>query len=113
MPYEIAAREPAIADSRPYTPCHIFAPMPDHLERLEFRLTASRGAVIAAAIAITVVSCGRSNATLELKLAHSASPKSLIALSAEEFARRANEQPDGRAKVTVYGHTLDSDVLGR
>ncbi|MFQ5705124.1 MAG: TRAP transporter substrate-binding protein [Gemmatimonadales bacterium] len=44
-----------------------------------------------------------SGQTLELKLAHSGAPESLIAISAEEFARRANERLGKRATVTVFG----------
>lgn len=40
---------------------------------------------------------------LELKLAHSAPPESLIAISADEFARIANQRLAGRATVVVYG----------
>lgn len=36
-------------------------------------------------------------------MAHVASPGSLVALSAEEFARRANERLAGRARVNVFG----------
>ncbi len=40
---------------------------------------------------------------LELKFAHVGAPGSLFALSAEEFARRANEKLGDRARVTVFG----------
>ena len=59
------------------------------------------------------MACGSPDtAVLEIKLAHSASPRSLIALSAEEFARRANERLGQRAKVVVFGSAqLGSDEL--
>ena len=40
---------------------------------------------------------------LEIKLAHSGPPQSLIAISAEEFARRANERLGEEARVVVFG----------
>ena len=60
-----------------------------------------------------LMACGSPDtAVLEIKLAHSASPRSLIALSAEEFARRANERLGQRAKVVVFGSAqLGSDEL--
>lgn len=42
-------------------------------------------------------------AQTELKLGHVAEPGSLIAASADEFARRANARLGGRAKVVVFG----------
>ena len=62
-----------------------------------------RGAV--AALVLASWQCGSPNraATFELKLGHVAQPGSLIALSAEEFARRANERLGGTAKVIVFG----------
>jgi TRAP-type transport system periplasmic protein len=57
---------------------------------------------IAVALLGVVASCGR-NPALEITFAHSAPPQSLIALSAEEFARRANERLAGSAHVTVFG----------
>lgn len=62
------------------------------------RLVAAMGCVIVA------VGCAGDRAKpLELKLAHSAAPGSLIAISAEEFARRANERLGGRATIVVFG----------
>ncbi len=55
---------------------------------------------------IAVAACGVGSATLELRLAHSGSPESLIGLSADEFARRANERLGDRATVVVYGSSL-------
>ena len=39
----------------------------------------------------------------ELKFGHVGAPGSLFAISAEEFAKRANEKLGDKAKVTVYG----------
>ncbi|MEE8385656.1 MAG: TRAP transporter substrate-binding protein, partial [Dehalococcoidia bacterium] len=59
---------------------------------------------------LALAGCAGDPAGLEIKLAHSASPQSLIALSAEEFARRANERLGGRARVVVFGSAqLGSD----
>ncbi len=52
--------------------------------------------------------CGNSSSTIGLTLAHSASQTSLIGRTATEFARRANEQLVGRARVDVY----ESSLLG-
>ena len=41
--------------------------------------------------------------TIELKFGHVGAPGSLFALSADEFARRANEKLKGKAKVVVFG----------
>ena len=49
---------------------------------------------------------------IELRLGHVAPPGSLVALSAEEFARRVNEELAGRAHVTVFGSSqLGSDEV--
>ena len=54
------------------------------------------------AVGIGLVGCGRRD-VLTLKLGYAAPPGSLIALSADEFARVANERLAGRARVVVYG----------
>ncbi len=41
--------------------------------------------------------------TLEIKVGHVGEPGSLFQMSADEFARRANEKLAGKAKVVVYG----------
>ena len=46
---------------------------------------------------------GGSRGPHELKLGHVANPGSLVALSAEEFARRANEKLGEAARVVVFG----------
>ena len=53
--------------------------------------------------------CERNPENLELRLAHVASPGSLTALSAEEFARRANRRLDGAAQITVFGSSQLGD----
>jgi tripartite ATP-independent transporter DctP family solute receptor len=40
---------------------------------------------------------------IELRFGHVGAPGSLFAVSAEEFAKRANEKLDGKYKVVVYG----------
>jgi len=50
-------------------------------------------------------------AQTELKLGHVGGPGSLFELSANEFARRANEKLGGKAKVVVFGSSqLGSDA---
>ncbi len=46
---------------------------------------------------------------VELKFGHVGAPGSLFAISADEFARRANERLAGKAKVIVFG----SSQLGK
>ena len=63
-------------------------------------------ALALAAIAVGIVSCsGPSDQerVAELKLGHVGAPGSLFAVSAQEFARRANERLQGRFKVSVFG----------
>lgn len=53
---------------------------------------------------------------LELQFGHTGEPGSLLALSAEEFARRANERLEGRAEVVLFGAGQlgsDSQLLQR
>jgi tripartite ATP-independent transporter DctP family solute receptor len=54
-------------------------------------------AVLAAAAAVPAA------AQMELKVGHVGGPGSLFELSANEFARRANEKLGGKAKVVVFG----------
>jgi TRAP-type transport system periplasmic protein len=57
-----------------------------------------------AALACAVLLTGESRAqTVELKFGHVGEPGSLFALSAEEFARRANEKLGDKGKVVVFG----------
>ena len=53
--------------------------------------------------------CAPESGPLDLRLAHVSSPGSLTAISAEEFARRANERLDGLARVTVFGSSQLGD----
>lgn len=55
-----------------------------------------------AAAAALLISAGGALAQIELKLGHVAEPGSLIAQSADEFAKRANERLGDKAKITVY-----------
>lgn len=51
---------------------------------------------------------------IELKFGHVGAPGSLFALSAEEFAARANKALAGKAKVLVFGSSqlgTDSELL--
>ena len=54
------------------------------------------------------------SAQTEIKLGHVGEPGSLLALSAEEFARRVNEKVGGQAKIVVFGSSQlggDSELL--
>lgn len=64
---------------------------------------------VAAISASAVLACGSRDGPLELRLAHVASPGSLTALSAEEFARVANERLAGEASITVFGSSQLGD----
>jgi len=55
-----------------------------------------------AAVAAVLLSASGALAQIELKLGHVAEPGSLIAQSADEFARRANAKLGDKAKITVY-----------
>lgn len=68
------------------------------------------GLPLTAALAATLlVACGQQSGPLELRLAHVASPGSLTALSAEEFARVANARLGSQARVTVFGSSQLGD----
>ena len=60
-------------------------------------------------LAVFLAGCGRDSGPLDLRLAHVASPGSLTAVSADEFARRANDRLDGLARVTVFGSSQLGD----
>ncbi len=54
------------------------------------------------------------SAQTEIKLGHVGEPGSLLALSAEEFARRVNEKVGDKAKIVVFGSSQlggDSELL--
>lgn len=62
--------------------------------------------MLLAALALSALCCLANTAVaaaLELKLGHIGSPGSLFALSADEFAQRANAKLGGRATVAVFG----------
>jgi len=52
---------------------------------------------------VLLLGTGPALAQMELKFGHVGAPGSLFALSAEEFARRANEKLGDTAKVVVFG----------
>ncbi len=58
--------------------------------------------IVAAALALLLVPAGQAD-NIELKFGHVGAPGSLFAMSAEEFAKRANAKLAGKAKVTVFG----------
>jgi TRAP-type transport system periplasmic protein len=62
-----------------------------------------RNHLLAAAAAALLASACTEADTPVIKLAHVGPPESLIARSAEEFARVANERLAGRARVVTYG----------
>ena len=63
----------------------------------------------AAIIVAILAGCSRDSGPLDLRLAHVSSPGSLTAISAEEFARRANQRLQGLARVTVFGSSQLGD----
>jgi len=69
------------------------------------KLLRAIAAVLIAAIFVPAVHAE----TIELKFGHVGAPGSLFAMSAEEFAKRANAKLAGKAKVVVYG----SSQLGK
>lgn len=56
-----------------------------------------------ASLLLAVGSISTAQAEIELKFGHVGAPGSLFALSAEEYAKRANEKLAGKAKVVVFG----------
>ncbi len=73
----------------------------------------SRGLAALLVLALPVLACSDgADGLIEIKLGHVGAPGSLFALSAEEFARRANETLAGRAEVVVFGSSqLGGDEL--
>jgi tripartite ATP-independent transporter DctP family solute receptor len=63
----------------------------------------TRHALTAALAALATVAAAPALAQLELKFGHVGEPNSIFALSAEEFARRANAKLGAKAKVVVFG----------
>lgn len=64
---------------------------------------------LATFVLFTIVGTGVRAEPIELKFGHVGAPGSLFALSAEEFAARANVQLEGKARVVVFG----SSQLGK
>ncbi len=58
--------------------------------------------IVAAAFVLLLVPTSQAD-TIELKFGHVGAPGSLFAISAEEFAKRANAKLAGKAKITVFG----------
>jgi len=68
--------------------------------------------IFVAALALLPASAGAEQ--VELKLGHVAEPGSLIAMTADEFAKRANAKLGDKAKVSVFGSSQlgsDKDML--
>ena len=63
--------------------------------------------LVVAGLGLTTATAGAE--TLELKFGHVGAPGSLFAMSADEFAKRANAKLGDKAKVTVFG----SSQLGK
>jgi tripartite ATP-independent transporter DctP family solute receptor len=62
--------------------------------------------------AVTLSACAGAGGPLEIKFGHVGAPGSLFALSAEEFARIANERLGDRGRVVVFGSSqLGGDEL--
>jgi len=64
---------------------------------------------VATILAAALAGCNQADGPLNLRLAHVASPGSLTAISADEFARRANERLPGGARITVFGSSQLGD----
>lgn len=68
----------------------------------------------AAVAALTLLAGGAHAADLKLKFGHVGEPGSLFAVSADEFARRANEKLGDKAEVQVFGSSQlgkDSELM--
>lgn len=70
---------------------------------MEKRLTAVLSAALVALATFVLTPGAASAAPMELKFGHVGAPGSLFAISAEEFAKRANAKLGDKAKVVVYG----------
>ena len=73
-------------------------------------------AVIAASTALTMTMVGAAHAQQTITLGHTGDPGSLYALSAEEFANRANERLGDEYVVEVFGSSQlgdDTEMLQR
>jgi tripartite ATP-independent transporter DctP family solute receptor len=77
-------------------------------------MTIRRTFLAAACAALGAAFCLPAAAQMELKLGHVGGPGSLFELSANEFARRANEKLGNKAKVVVFGSSQlggDSELM--
>jgi tripartite ATP-independent transporter DctP family solute receptor len=64
------------------------------------------------AAALLLAACARTDRPLDIRFGHVGAPGSLFALSADEFARRANSKLRERARVVVFGSSqLGSDEV--
>ncbi len=70
---------------------------------MEKRLTAVLSAALVALATLVLTPGAVQAAPMELKFGHVGAPGSLFAISAEEFAKRANAKLGNKAKVVVYG----------
>jgi len=66
-------------------------------------------AVAALLVGLGLYMPSAAQAQTELKFGHVGSPGSLFALSAEEFAKRANAKLDGKYKIVVFGSSQLGD----
>lgn len=73
------------------------------------RTGGNRLVAVAMVLGSMLLACGSREGPLQLRLAHVASPGSLTAISAEEFARVANERLAGEASITVFGSSQLGD----
>ena len=74
-------------------------------------LMRNHGLCVFAALLLFSACAGESGGPRELKFGHVGEPGSLFALSAEEFARRANERLDGYEVVVFGSSQLGGDEL--
>jgi TRAP-type transport system periplasmic protein len=75
-----------------------------------------RPTALLSAIGALALFASAAGAQQDIKLGHIGEPGSLFDRSAQEFARRANERLQGRAKVTIYGWSQlgsDTDLLNK
>ena len=61
------------------------------------------------ALVASLAACGGERTQLDLRFGHVASPGSLTAISAEEFAKRANQRLGDLGQITVFGSSQLGD----
>ena len=69
---------------------------------------------LTSATAAAAFTTGRAAAETEIKLAHVGKPGSLLEMTSQEFAKRANAKLGDKAKVVVYGSSQlggDSELM--